>query len=59
MSTLKESQAKLDKIQEAIIANKQAREALRTEAVALRESYIAEEAIREALLKAELSGGTE
>lgn len=57
MSKLKESQAKLDKLLEKIIANKERRLALKEEAKELRDAYIKEEKIREAELKAELSGG--
>lgn len=61
---LEKSQAKLDKIQEKLIENKQKRLAagggsdeLRAEAVRLRDEYIAEEKIREALLKEVLTKG--
>jgi hypothetical protein len=48
---LKESQAKLDAIEEKIVENKQARLELREEAKVLRDEYLAEEKIRESLLK--------
>lgn len=48
---LKESQAKLDKIQEKIVANKEARLELREEAKELRAEYLAEEKNREKYLK--------
>lgn len=54
---LEESQAKLDALLEKITENKAAREKLREEARELRDQYIAEEKIREAELKSELTGG--
>lgn len=54
---LKESQAKLDAIQEDIVANKKKREELRAEAKELRAAYIAEEKIRERELKKALTEG--
>lgn len=52
---LKESQGKLDAIEKKIIANKEAREKLREEAVELRGQYFKEERVREALLKESLT----
>lgn len=58
MSTkLEESQNKLDAIEKDIIANKKQRITLRTEAHKLRDSYIAEEKIREKLLRESLTEG--
>ncbi len=53
---LKQSQAKLDAIEKKIIANKLARVKLKEEAKELRDEYIAEERVREDLLKKVLGG---
>lgn len=48
---LEKSQSKLNEIEKAAIENKLKREELREEARKLRDAYIAEEKIREQLLK--------
>ncbi len=53
--TLKESQDKLDSIEKQIVANKFAISEMRQKARELRDKYIAEQKVREDLLKKSLS----
>lgn len=54
---LQASQKRLDAIEKKIVENKEAREDLRLEARSLRDDYIAEEKVRESLLRQTLTEG--